>query len=96
MNEEPQYLPIRGFIGENYDLRKYVDLIPFIAVVGFVHSEKTVGATIRVISVGVDRQMRPLLVDEVSFPDSIDEMRKVAELAAERIRGAIIKELHIP
>jgi hypothetical protein len=82
-------------MGDNYDLRKYGDLIPFIAVVGFVHGEKMVGATIRVTIVGVDRKMTPLLVDEVSFRNNIDAMRKAAELAARKIREAIIKQLHI-
>ena len=55
MNEEPQYLPSRSSMGEP-DLRKYADLIPWIAVDGFVANDKegTIDASIRVTSVDRD------------------------------------------
>jgi len=96
MNEEPQYLPTRGFMGENVDLRKYVDLIPFIAVVGSVQNEATdkISASIRVTRLGTNREMRLLLVNEVSFRNSPDEMRKAARLTAKRIRSVVNPQQH--
>jgi hypothetical protein len=92
IDKEPPILPIRGFVLENYDWEKFVNLMPFFAIVGYVVNPKDdiVSGSIRVARVTSGSRAITVMENELNFGYTPKEMREAAQSVAEKIREVIL------
>jgi TIR domain len=91
---EPQHLVTMGPPDPVLsDLAQYPDLVPFVAVVGWVSDEDSgqqISAGVRVTDIDSDLRQMVSLVERYSFEDDFKAMRAAAADAASKIRPRIL------